>query len=305
MPTYFRRRLRAGFTMVELLVAMAIFGVIGVALVKMLLTQSTGFKRDVSSRRARAGSRGSMNMMISDIRMAQDTLGLDVANDSTITIKAPVMFGLVCEANATATTIAAIRADSFAVADAKYGGYAVRNPNSPYNYTFVTRSSSNTMSTGTASKCTGLANPVRADTIKFGGTAGSIYQFTPGTTATTAAGQPAFLWQYITYRFRSSGAGRSLYRVACGADTISTGSQCNNEKIMGPFGTGARFNYFVTTSTAASQDTSVKTAPSNLSTIRGVEVVLAAISPDTVGSSRGPSSATTTTAVFFKNMRNP
>jgi hypothetical protein len=152
-----------------------------------------------------------------------------------------------------------------------------------------------------------LANPITADSIKLGGKAGSVIQFTPGTAATTGIGQPAFLWQYVTYRFRYDTAGkrRNLYRVACGADTISTGAQCNNEQIMGPFSSSARFNYFVNTSTAASQDSSVKTAPANLNNIRGVEIVLAAIAPDTVGSSKGPAAATTTTSVFFKNVRNP
>ena len=74
---------------------------------------------------------------------------------------------------------------------------------------------------------------------------------------------------------------------------------------MGPFSTKARFNYFLTTATTLSQDSSVKTAPADLNTIRGVEFVLAAIAPDTVGSSKGPASATTTTAVFFKNVRVP
>lgn len=303
------RRARSAFTMVEILVALTIFTVIGTALVKMLLIQSTSFKRDVTSRRARSGSRGSVNLFVSDLRMAQDTLGVDLANDSTIVVKVPVIFGMVCEANATATTLAMVRADSFAMADTKYGGYAVRSSSSPYYYTFVPRASaSNTMTSGTATKCTGLTNPVRPDTINLGGSTGAIKQFTPGTSSSnTAVGQPAFLWQYITYRFRydSTMKARALWRVACGADTISTGSQCTREVVMGPFSSSARFNYFITNSTAASQDSSVKTAPSNLNTIRGVEVVLAAISPDTVGSSKGPASATTTTAVFFKNVRNP
>ncbi|MEO6526121.1 MAG: prepilin-type N-terminal cleavage/methylation domain-containing protein [Gemmatimonadaceae bacterium] len=301
-----RRRARAAFTMVEIIVSLTIFGVVGLALTKMLLTQSAGFKRDVTSRRARSGARGSMNMIVSDLRMSQDVNGVALANDSTIIIKSPVVFGLVCANSAASTTIAAVAADSFVTGDTKYGGYGVRNPASPYSYTFVSAASSGTRTTGVAATCTGLARPIRADTVSQSGRTGTIVTFTPGNTASTAVGQPAFLWQYVAYRFRKGAdSTRRLYRVSCGADTLSAGAQCTNEELLGPFSARARFNYFVTTATAASQDSSIKTAPADLNTIRGVEFVLAAISPDTVGSSKGPASATTTTSVFFKNVRIP
>jgi hypothetical protein len=293
--------------MVEILVALTIFGVVGLALTKMLLTQSAGFKRDVTSRRARSGARSSMNMIVSDLRMSQVVNGLKNANDSTITIMAPVRFGLVCATSGASTTIAAVAADSFVTADARYGGYAVRRPTSPFTYTFVESTASGTMTTGGAATCTGLASPIRSDTVSASGRTGSVITFTPGTAAPTAVGQPAFLYQYITYRFRYTDSlkTRDLYRVSCGSDTLSTSAQCNHERLMGPFSNAARFNYFVTNATAASQDSSVKTAPADLNTIRGVEFVLAAIAPDTVGSSKGPASATTTTSVFFKNVRTP
>jgi hypothetical protein len=293
--------------MVEIIVALIIFAVIGTALTKMLLTQSAGFKRDITSRRARSGARGSMNMIVSDLRMSQDLNGVQLANDSTITIKAPIVFGLVCATSGASTTIAAVAADSFVTADTRYGGYAVRNPSTPFSYTFVSSTSSGTSSTGVAATCSGLANPIRSDTVTASGRAGRILTFTPGTGASTAVGQPAFLWQYVSYRFRYTDSlkSRDLYRSACGADTLTSGAQCTNERLMGPFSRNARFNYFVTTATPASQDSSVKTAPADLNTIKGVEFVLAAISPDTVGSSKGPASATTTTSVFFKNVRTP
>jgi len=301
------RRARSGFTMVEIIVALIIFAIVGLALTKMLLTQSAGFKRDVTARRARAGARSSMNLIISDVRMNQDYGGVTLANDSTFVIKAPIMFGLVCATSGASTTIAAVAADSFVTADSKYGGYAVRNPNSPYTYGFVPSTTSGTKTQSGTATCTGLANPIRSDTVTASGRAGAVYTFTPGTTLPTAVGQPAFLWQYVTYRFRKETGdnARTLYRVSCGADTISTGTNCRKEQLMGPFSTNARFNYYLTTATTLSQDSSVKTAPADLNTIRGVEFVLAAIAPDTVGSSKGPASATTTTSVFFKNVRVP
>jgi prepilin-type N-terminal cleavage/methylation domain-containing protein len=305
---HLHRRARSGFTMVEIIVALIIFAIVGLALTKMLLTQSAGFKRDVTARRARAGARSSMNLIVSDVRMGQDINGVQLANDSTFVIKAPIQFGLVCAVGGGGTTIAAVAADSFVTADTKYGGYAVRNANSPYSYTFVSSTSSGATTTGSSATCTGLANPIRSDTVSSSGRVGKIITFTPGTSTTnTAVGQPAFLWQYVTYRFRKETGdnARNLYRVSCGADTVSTGTYCNKELLMGPFSTKARFNYYLTTATSASQDSSVKTAPADLNTIRGVEFVLAAISPDTVGSSKGPASATTTTSVFFKNVRVP
>jgi prepilin-type N-terminal cleavage/methylation domain-containing protein len=301
------RRARSGFTMVEIIVALIIFAVVGMALTKMLLTQSTGFKRDVTARRARAGARSSMNLIVSDVRMGQDINGVQLANDSTFVLRAPLVFGLVCATSGASTTIAGVAADSFATWDSRYGGYAVRNPNSPYSYTFVPASSSGARSIGSSATCTGLANPIRSDTVTQTGRTGLITTFTPGTAGPTAVGQPAFLWQYVTYRFRKEigDNARNLYRVSCGADTSSAGANCSREVLMGPFSPTARFNYYLTTATSASQDSSVKTAPADLNTIRGVEFVLAAIAPDTVGSSKGPASATTTTSVFFKNVRVP
>ena len=99
---------------------------------------------------------------------------------------------------------------------------------------------------------------------------------------------------------------RALYRQTCNG---ATSPVCVSEKIMAPFTTKARFNYYLNSylnsGSPSSQDSSVKLLSTGPTDVRGVEIVLAAQSPDTVRGSKGAAKSTTTTSVFFKNVRMP
>ncbi len=296
-------RRRGGFTILEIIIALTIFSLIGVVLTKLLLGQSTNFARDVSSRKARSGARSAMNVMISDLRMAQDTLGVVTANDSTFTFKAPTVFGLICANTAASTIVVTVPADSFVVAQLKYGGYAVRNNVAPYNYTFISSGASGTKTAGLKTLCSALAIPMRPDTVKQNGDTGYVYTLTPGNAAITSVGQPAFIYQTLTYRFRASTAYpgfRGLYRAVYGITSDSL-----VEEIMAPFTSAARFSYYITSPTVASRDSAMRTPPANVNTIRGVEVILASSASDTVKGSKRAAQSLQRTSIFFKNSRNP
>jgi prepilin-type N-terminal cleavage/methylation domain-containing protein len=307
---------RRGFTIIEIVIALTIFSIVGLVLTKILLSQTQSFQRDVSSRRSRSGSRSAVNVMISDLRMTQDVGGVQVANDSTVTVRVPVIFGLVCaSAGATSLTIATVAVDSFVTSQVKYGGYAVRSSTSPYTYSYVPSLAGSATPTGKAA-CSGLATPVRPDTVSVrpnvalqGSDTGRVVLFTPGTTAATYVGQPAFLWQTVSYMFRADTVftgTRALYRQTCNGATTPL---CASEKIMAPFTTKARFNYYLNSylnsNAPANQDSAVKILSTGLADVRGVEIVLAAQSPDTARGSRRAARSTTTTSVFFKNVRMP
>ena len=315
-PLTRRRWSRRGFTVIEIVIALTIFSIVGLVLTKILLSQTQSFQRDVTSRRSRSGSRSAVNVMISDLRMTQDVDGVQLADDSTITVRVPVIFGLVCaNVGATSLTIATVAVDSFVTAQVVYGGYAVRSSTSPYTYTYVPSSAGSATPTGKA-VCSGLATPVQPDTVNVrpnvalrGADTGRVVRFTPGTTAATYVGQPAFLWQTVSYMFRADTVfvgTRALYRQTCNGATVPL---CTSEKIMAPFTRKARFNYYLNSylnsGSPSSQDSSVKLLSTGIADVRGVEIVLAAQSPDTVRGSRRAARSTTTTSVFFKNVRMP
>src|SRR5436190_7943239 len=120
---------RRGFTLVEVAIAMVIVAIIGAAFTKLLASQSRYFDQQTNIRKARSVARNSTNVLLSDLRMVQDSGGVDsVASDGkAIRIIVPYRFGLVCGTNGTVTTVSMLPSDSSVVALAKYGGFAWRD----------------------------------------------------------------------------------------------------------------------------------------------------------------------------------
>jgi hypothetical protein len=100
-----------------------------------------------------------------------------------------------------------------------------------------------------------------------------------------------FLWQKITYSFKTS----SAYPTKLGLWRAVEGGV--NEELLAPFDTSARFKFYV-----AGEDTSRTAAPA-LSDIRGLELVLSAVSPRGTSNDTTSSQSKLVTSVFFKNVR--
>jgi prepilin-type N-terminal cleavage/methylation domain-containing protein len=300
MKTHPRRR--SGFSLVEILTALTILAIIGVAMTKMILTQTRSFQFENSGRRARTVARSAMNIMITDLRMVQDNGGIDsidATNNRWIEVRTPYVFGVVCEVNASYAMLGLVPVDSFQTVSSKYAGYAVRNSTTgAYGYSVA--GTSDTIKVQDVSKCHGPG--YYPDTATVAGRSGIVVKVTPGPPAGTAVGDPAFVYQRVRYEFKASGiyANRlGLYRKIMGrANTDSLW-----EELVAPFSSTARFRYFVNTGNY--HDTSSTAAPSqaNLNQIRGFQLYLPAESSDTVPGHKAPQYANTTTAVFFKNTR--
>jgi prepilin-type N-terminal cleavage/methylation domain-containing protein len=298
-------RTRAGFSLVELVVAITILSVIGVALSKMIIGQSRTFQIDNGARRARMTGRSAMNILTSDFRMVQDygaIDSIDTANNRWIDVRVPVAFGIVCEANAGNVVLSVVAVDSFQVASSKYAGYAVRNSSTGL-YGYSNAGASDTIKVTDASRCHGGigAPSIAADTWPTAGRRGKVYLASPAPPAGATVGAPAFVYQSVRYQFDTStvySKRYGLFRKIRGRGNTDT----LTEELIAPFEGSARFRYY--TNPWTTKDTVTTTAPANLNTIRGLQIYLPAQASDTVPGATKPRKATTTFSVFFKNVRS-
>ncbi len=284
---------RLGFTLIEVMLALVIVAVIATAFTRLLVAQSRFFTQEYGARSARAVARNSMNLMLSDLRMVQDSGGVDSvsSNGRAIQVIVPYAFGLSCGNSSSATVVSLLPVDSSVMALATYGGYAWRDPSSG-RYTIITppspTGSDNIRLSSNPDRCT---DSTQADiqTMTLGGRSGEIVSLEPPATG-SVAGDPVFLWQKVTYAFDTSASFPGLYGLY---RSVSGGP---TEEILAPFASTARFKFYV-----PNQDTSQTTVPA-LSSIRGVDILLNGLSPKP--SNDGKRTETDiTTAVFFKNTR--
>jgi hypothetical protein len=270
---------------------------------KLVIGQARSFQFDNNGRKARATARSAMNIIISDLRMTQDNGGvtlLDATNNRRVDVRVPLVFGVVCSINGSGAILSLVPADSFQIASAKYGGYAVRNSTTSL-YTYVDATSGDTIQTAGAGQCHGGGTNMNADTITLNGRSGRVVSVSPAPPAGTVVGQPVMIWQTVTYEFKNStmypGA-LGLYRTVRGRSNTDTLS----EELLSPFTTSSRFAYY--TIPFQLKDVPTLTAPTaaNYNTVRGFQIILAAQSKDTAVGRTKPQVSTTTTAVFFKNV---
>jgi prepilin-type N-terminal cleavage/methylation domain-containing protein len=269
-----------GFTLIELIVALVVGGVIGLALTRLIMSQTRFFNQTAAVREARSVSRSALNVLLSDLRMVEAVGGIEQAAAESVTVRIPYGFGVVCAATVAGITASMAPTDSATLAGASFAGFAWRN-DATGAYTYVETAA--TVALGVSGTCT--TAPVSIATIP----GGRVALFAPGSTA-PIVGTPIFQYQKIRYKFAPSTAvpGRvGLYRMV-----VSTGV---SEELVTPFDATSRFRFYV-----LNRDTAQSAVPT-LSQIRGFEVVLKG------SSERVPSGRSTyqgfdlTTAIFFKN----
>lgn len=288
---------RRGFTLVEVIVATVILGILGGALTRLLVSQSRYYDHENNARKARTIARSSMNILLSDLRMMQDQGGVDLASadGKTLRVLVPYRFGMVCSTNGSTTTVTMLPIDSATNAMATYSGFAWRSPTGVYTYI----APSNPLTGGAPSSssnpamCTGNgAGQAQLRTMSLNGRTGDILDLPANGPSGAPQAAAVFLWQKITYSFAASSiySGKiGLWRNVAGRDS---------EEIMAPFDTSARFKYY-----AVGDTVSHTTVPALLTDIRGVDIVLNAVSPKVTSKDPNPSQAKMITSVFFKNVK--
>jgi prepilin-type N-terminal cleavage/methylation domain-containing protein len=293
MTHYNFRRVRRGFSLIELLVGIVLFAIIGTLCTKLITTQGQFFDRQGMGNAARNVSRASLNRVISDFRMIEATGGVVAATSTSLTLRIPFAIGVMCATQGTVTQITLLPVDSTTYANATsvatggVYGYAWRDFQSGA-YSYVENPA--TEAIGDPAVC--LAKNVTTVTN------GKVVQVTPVLPAGAGLGTPVFLYQKIRYEFKASTAipGKvGLYRTV-----IAPNGGESSEELVAPFANTASWKFFVINGGSVAQ----AAPPATLSDIRGLELHLDGTSENIAATKSAPENATFTTAVFFKNRTN-
>lgn len=271
---------RRGISLVELLVAMTLLGFIGLAILRTFTSQARIADLQVKRLDARAVSRAPINLFMSEARMVETGNGVVAASASSVTLRIPIVMGLVCGSTATATVLSLMPVDSVALASASLSGHAYRAASGVYTYT----EGATAMSSGGAAMCTAASITTVAG--------GTMVLVTPKMAAATV-GTVAFLYQRVRYEFKASTTmpGRiGLWR------TLETSGA--TEELAAPFDASARFRFY-----RIDEDTARTVVPT-LTEIRGLELALVGSSEKTRFGRPTPETARLQTAVFFMNRLN-
>jgi prepilin-type N-terminal cleavage/methylation domain-containing protein len=263
---------RRGLSLVEVLIAMVLLGIVGAGITRLLSSQLRFFAAGTNQRDARTVSRNALNLTRSELRMVEPN-GIMAATRDSITFRLPYMMGLYC----TASTAMFVNTDSLTRAQAQYGGYAYRDTTTNATYTYVVQTGA--LGVGNVATCVGAGLTGIPD--------GWVYTVTPAMGA-LAVGAPFFLWQTVTYKFAASTLvpGRTaLWRKAGSAAA---------EEIAVPLDTASRFNFYTNTTTSST------TVPT-LNTMRGIEVLLYGESERTSPGRTTPEESLQRVSIFFRN----
>jgi len=272
---------RSGISMIEILVALTLLGIIGVSILRTFTSQARF--ADIQSKRtnARAVSRAPINVLMSEARMVEATNGVVAASASSVTLRVPVAMGIVCGSAVGSTVVSLMPVDSVVLATAAVSGHAWRRSTGAYAYT-------EGATTVTAGGIAGAAICTAASITTV--TGGRIIVVTPQMHANAVPGTPAFIYQRVRFEFAASSSlpGRTgLWRTleASGA----------TEELAAPYDTTTRFRFY-----RNSLDTSDIVVPP-LTEIRGLEFSLVGASERSRYGRAKPETSRMQTAVFFMN----
>jgi hypothetical protein len=275
---------RRGFSIVELVVGMMLLAIIGMAMTRVMLSQARYFDHQKTANVARNVSRGPLNRVVSDLRMVEALGGITAASATSITARVPYAIGVVCKNSGGGTHISLLPVDSAMYAGLGYSGYAWRKGTGVYTYM-----QSGTVSAGDVTQCNAAGiQTLTANKAK-------VIKISPILSDTASVGTPVFLFRRIKYEFKSSTTvpgTTGLFRTV-----IDNGNA--QEELSAPYSSDAKFKFFIGSSTSA-----VSSAPSDLSTLRGLELNMTGLSESKPRGGTEQQKAPFVTAVFFKNRLN-
>jgi prepilin-type N-terminal cleavage/methylation domain-containing protein len=280
---------RRAFTVIEMIVAIVILGIVGASLIRILVLQTHLFQKAAAQRETRVVARSARNVVDSDLRMLEAANGIVSATSTSLLVRSPYAMGVVCGASGSSTIVSVAPVDSAVWAAAGFSGYAWRDGSGAYTYVETNASVTAAASAAvcTAASITTLPN-------------GRVVSLAPVLPVAAVPGTPVLFEQRLRYEFKASvmvpGA-TGLWRTTVSGGGID--DDANSEELVAPFTGSAHFKFFVLNS-----DTSQAAVPSPVSNIRGIEFVLSARSTNAPAGQAAPESTQVNTAVFFRNRLN-
>ena len=277
-----RRARRAGFVLAELLVALIIAAIIGVALTQLVVSQSRFVALQGSIMQARGGARAALNVMATDYRMVSDG-GLVAADHDSVTVRVPYAFGVACGQVSGKVIVSLLPADSASYGAATASGYAWRDTTG--KMVFVEPATVTSSSTTNCTTTT-ITNPA-ITTLSVTGWAATAVSLPPG----PPQGSVVYLYQKVQYAFAPSA--QLPGRIGLWRTVLSTGAR---DELVSPFDTSASFRFLV-----GSRLTARLTPPVLLDSVQGLRLVLVAASETAPEGRTNPVQFTITSNVVFRN----
>ena len=288
---------RAGLTLVELLVALTVTTIAGAALIQVMLAQNRASGNNEAWRVARAVSRGSLNRLLADLRVAEaeGTLDASTVDGRNITLRVPYAMGVACNTTLP-MAVTMLPVDNTQWSAARFAGFAWRdNTTSAYRYRTSSTNGATIFTPGTGSVCT-TAGITTLPASAGGGTAGRVVNLNASTigSGSPSIGMNVFVYQQVRYRFMPSFALPG--RVALFRQVLNGGP---NEELAAPFDSTARFRFYVVGSDVAQDG-----VPFPRSNTRGIEIHLDGQSEAVPVGGTDYKRMGLTTSIFFKNRRD-
>jgi prepilin-type N-terminal cleavage/methylation domain-containing protein len=271
---------RRGFTLTELLVAAVVMAVLGVALLRVVVSNSRFVSLQDAMAESRATARAAMQLMTSELRMVPDS-GLLFAHSDSVRISIPYVYGMACRTTGGITTGSLMPVDSLMYASASPDTIALLVPGG----TAFIRRRVTLSGSPSAANCT-------ADSIRVVPGGRLIALSVSG--STPPSGSLFYLSQTVTYRFKTSvdlPGRRGLWRRA-GAGAY--------EELAAPFDTAARFTFIMGRNPEA-QVRNDLTTRAKRDSVRGVEVRLTGASVRAPAGGSAPLTFDLRSRVMFLN----
>ncbi len=270
---------RAGFTLIELVVALFLAGIIGLALARLVISQARFVAGQDGALQARSTVRAALNVMTGELR-ALTAGGLRAATADSVTVRVPYAFGIACQQSGGGTSVSLLPGDSSIFNAATASGYAFRDSSGTWQF----------VEPATVGSGTCAPSGPSITTLSATGWPARVVRVAPNALQ-TREGEPVYLYQLVRYALAPSTTipGRkALWRTV-----LSTGAR---DELVAPFDTGSTFQFLV-----GSRFTVRTTAPGVLDSVVGLRVRLVGQSEVTPEGKSAPSRFDVSTNIVFRN----
>lgn len=295
MRTRHRTRARRGFSLPELLISMVMVGMIGLVLTRLIVNESRTNNRQVLQRGARGVSRGALNIMMAELRMAEQSTAFSAVtagnapapSGTSLAVNVPWAIGVRC----TPTEALMMPTDSLIgwIGRQYNRGVGVRDASSD-EYDIMTNIAV------TPHGNTALCNVAG---INASG-AGAMPGMTPFTVASAMGGglgTPVMFYYQVRYTFKASTSVPG--RIGLFRQVFSWSGSEPEEELVAPFNAGSGFQYYRGTNRMPGAAPAPTEA--NLRDISGVQLNLIGESERNAQGRANPEAANLSTAIFFRN----